>query len=242
MVPRQLAAGAIALAALALALPASAHAANARVAIGDFRWSKPEIDLDLGEHVTWYWVGPDTMHSVTGTSANAAGLDSDPGNPAPDHDIGDSFRLDFDQPGTFTFQCKLHAAVRGTVVVSSTPGDPVSEPDPIPQSHVDDQPPKLTDVRLTKPSFRRSGGAILDATLNEAASVDADVWRLGHGNRARRRYAGWSEWQGHIGYNHLRFGAGGHLRLRPGRYRAEVRAEDAAHNTSRPAQLRFRVR
>ena len=53
---------------------ASAGAANRRVAIGHYQWSIPQIHLDLGEHVTWYWVGPDTLHSVTGTSPNDAGL------------------------------------------------------------------------------------------------------------------------------------------------------------------------
>ena len=37
-----------------------------KVAIGHYQWSHAVVHVDLGEHVTWYWVGPDTMHSVTG--------------------------------------------------------------------------------------------------------------------------------------------------------------------------------
>ena len=109
---------------MALALAAPALGANRRIAIGHYQWSDPEIHLDLGEHVTWYWVGPDTMHSVTGTSPNDLGLDSDPGNDQPRHNVGSSFQLSFNTPGTYTFQCKLHSAVHGEVIVSSTPGRP----------------------------------------------------------------------------------------------------------------------
>ena len=95
------------LVALAL-LPSIAAADSHRVAIGDYRWSQPEVNVDLGQHVTWYWVGPDTIHSVTGISANDKGEDSDPQTSFPQHKPGDSFQLSFNSPGTYLFQCKLH--------------------------------------------------------------------------------------------------------------------------------------
>ena len=49
-----------------LALPATAGATNQRVAISNYQWSIPDVQIDLGENVTWYWTGPDVVHSVTG--------------------------------------------------------------------------------------------------------------------------------------------------------------------------------
>ena len=230
-----------AIAAALLAAPA-AHAANARVEISDFHWSKPEIQLDLGEHVTWYWTGPDLLHSVTETSPNAGEIDSDAGQSTPRHDPGDTWSHTFDQPGTYEFHCKLHSVVRGTVVVSQDPGDRITEPDPIPTVNVDALAPKLTGVSLDETKFGAEG-TTLNVTLNEKATVDAELWRLPKRPRGHRRYAGWQDWAGHIGYNHLEgFGVKGeHLRPRPGRYVAEVRATDESHNRS-TARLRFTIR
>jgi plastocyanin len=219
-----------------------ASADNARVAISNFQWSRPEINLDLGEHVTWYWIGPDLLHSVTGTSANALQWDSDAGSFTPRHSLGDSFQLAFDQPGTYEFHCKLHSVVRGTVVVSNTPGDPITEPDPIPDVTIDAVAPKLTGVYLDKTKFG-SSGTTLNLTLNEKAGIDVEFWRLPKRKSGHRRYAGWQEWGGHIGYNHLEgFGVkGDHLRPRPGRYMAEIRATDESENR-RFERLRFAIR
>jgi len=92
---------------------ATASAANRRVAIGHYQWSLPRIHLDLGEHLTWYWVGPDTLHSVTGTSPNDAGWDSDPGANTPRHDLGDTYQLTFNQPGPHLNNVKLNSRTFG---------------------------------------------------------------------------------------------------------------------------------
>ena len=184
MVHRQLSPGrlrAAALGGLALAVvllaASSASAANRRVAISHYRWSAPQIQLDLGEHVTWYWVGPDTMHSVTGSSANDVGLDSDPGKATPRHQIGDSFELTFNTPGTYDFQCKLHPTVRGTVHVSSVPGDPDTEVDPVPKSHVDLTAPYVDGLSLRSSSFGKRGTSMRYG-IDERATVDAEYYRL----------------------------------------------------------------
>jgi plastocyanin len=232
----------LALGALVLAGAAPALAANQRVAISDYRWSESELQLDLGEHVNWHWTGPDTMHSVTGSSANAAGLDSDPGGGMPNHALGDTFRLAFDEPGSYSFHCMLHSSVRGTVHVSSEPGDPVTEPDPIPPNNVDGTAPRLSEVRLATPAFAPGKGRLLFA-LDERATVNAEYWRLRKpGTRPRRQYRGWQEWNAHIGYNDVRFAAGRRFRSRPGRYLAIVDATDAANNISRTHRLRFEIR
>jgi hypothetical protein len=130
--------------------------------------------------------------------------------------------------------------VRGTVVVSNQQGDPVTEPDPIPQTNVDAKKPKLTEVRLDSTKFGKRG-TTLNVTLNERATIDAEFWR--RREKRPRKYAGWQEWPAHIGYNHLEgFGTRGeHLRPRPGRYVAEIRATDENHNRSE-TRLRFTIR
>ena len=220
----------------------AALGANQRVAISDYRWSEAELQVDLGEHVTWYWTGPDTMHSVSGTSPNAAGIESDPDVSMPNHLVGDSFGVTFDEPGLYSFHCRLHSSVRGTVEVSSTPGDPVTEPDPIPPNRVDATPPLMTEVRLAKPSFRRGRG-VLHFALGERATVNAEYWRLRRtGARPRRDYRGWQEWGAHIGYNDLHFATSARrFDPRPGRYVAIVDGTDASSNTSRAHRLRFTI-
>ena len=238
MVPRLLGHLAVALGLLAL-VPAATEGANRRVAISNYQWSSPQISLDLGERVTWYWVGPDVVHSVTGDSPNAAGLDSDPNDTLPQHPVGDSFRLGFDQPGVYQFVCKLHSTVRGTVTVSETPGDPVSEPDPIPPNQVDTKAPKLRKLQLASPLTGRGGP--LHFTLGEPAKLDADYFRLGPGGE--RTFAGYAKWRGYLGLNQIRFAARGpHFRAEPGRYVAELRATDRDNNLSKPRSIRFEIR
>jgi plastocyanin len=219
---------------------ASARAANHRVAIGNYQWSTPQIQLDLGEHVTWYWVGPDTMHSVTGTSANAAGLDSDPDINTPSHPLGDTFQLSFNRPGTYTFQCKLHSSVRGTILVSSKPGDPNTEVDPVPRTNVDLTPPHMSGVKLRSRRFGRHG-TTLRFGIDETSKLDAEYYEMRHGHRAD--FAGWRRWGAHVGYNDVVFGgASTHFRPRPGRYVAVMRATDTSQNTTRKKVRRFRIR
>jgi plastocyanin len=217
-----------------------AQAANRRVAIGHYQWSLPQINLDLGEHVTWYWVGPDTMHSVTGTSPNAAGLDSDPHINTPNHPLGDSFRLSFNTPGTYRFQCKLHPGVRGTVLVSSTPGDPNREVDPVPQVNFDLTPPHMSEVKLRSRRFGRHG-TTLHFGVDETSKVEADYYAMRNGERDH--FAGWHKWRAHVGYNDVTFaGRSKHFRARPGRYMAVIRATDTSNNTARKKVRRFRIR
>jgi plastocyanin len=226
------------LACAAFAAPASAD--NRRVAISDYQWSDPAVQIDLGEHVTWHWVGPDLMHSVSGTSPNAAAIDSDPGTNQPRHDLGDTFRVSFDRPGTYELRCKLHTTVSGTVTVSNTPGDPVSEPDPIPPLRVDRKAPRLRDVSLGQTTFGRRGTR-LSFSLGERARVSAEIFRLGEGGR--RAFAGYRTWKGYIGPNGVRIGGrSAHFEPRPGDYIAVLRAEDEASNISEPRRLRFTIR
>ena len=226
-------------AALAGLGPGTARAADAKVAIGHYRWSQPVVHVDLGQHVTWYWVGPDTMHSVTGISANDAGEDSDPGNPQPDHKLGATFRLSFTQPGVYEFQCKLHPVVHGEVVVSATPGNPLDDPDPVPKLNVLLIRPTLTGVFLASPRFR-AAGTTLSLALDDPSVVDAEIWHVAHGHRST--YAGWQRWRAHIGFNYLPFGGPArHFRPAPGRYVAFLQATDLFNNVSRIRRVPFTI-
>ena len=218
-------------------MPALADASNRRISISNYQWSDPEIHIDLGEHVTWYWTGPDTLHSVTGTSANAKQWDSDPGT-LPDHRVGDDFQLSFDHPGTYTFQCKLHSLVRGTVVVSGNPGDPSSEPDPVPKNNVDTKKPVLRDARIA-PKFGPRG-APLQYSMSEASKLDVEYYR--YEGKGRKKYAGYAVYKSHVGYNNARLGVRKpHFKPKAGRYMVELRATDQHNNTSKVQRLKFRV-
>lgn len=230
------------LAAAALLLPAAAGADNRRISISNYQWSDAAIEIDRGEHVTWYWIGPDTMHSITGVPPEAAGIDSDPQDSQPRHDIGDSFRLDFNRSGSFEFQCKLHSTVRGTVTVSSEPGDPVSEPDPVPESQVDLESPNFRDVRLDSVSFRAGKGTKMRYGIDERAKIEIEYFR--RKRKGGRRFAGYSvDKRSHVGLNSLRFGKRSkRFRASPGRYLAKVVAVDGTNNRTRPTKLSFRIR
>jgi plastocyanin len=226
-------------AAVAVAGAAPARAADAKVAIGHYRWSDAVVHVDLGQHVTWYWVGPDTEHSVTGISANDLSDDSDPGR-LPDHRLGSSFRLTFSQPGVYEFQCKLHPVVHGEVIVSAAPGDPGDDPDPVPRVNVDLTRPTLTGLFLTRATFRAGAGSTLNLALDDPSLIDAEIWHLAHGHRST--YAGWQTWRAHIGFNYLPFGIRGrHFRPAPGRYVSFVRATDLFDNVSTTHRVAFRI-
>jgi len=223
----------------AVASPA-ARAADAKVAIGHYRWSHPVVHLDLGQHVTWYWVGPDTMHSVTGVSANDAGEDSDPHTSEPEHRVGDHFQLTFTEPGVYQFRCKLHPIVHGEVIVSDVPGDPGDDPDPIPPLNVDLTRPTLNDFFLGSRS-PTLGGTTLHFALDDPSLIDAEIWHVGAGGR-RGRYAGWQQWHAHIGFNEVPFAVRGrHFTPAPGRYLAYVNATDLYNNVSHTRTVRFRI-
>jgi len=226
--------------AVSLAFAATAGAANRRVSIGHYQWSLPQIHLDLGEHVTWYWVGPDTMHSVTGTSDNDRGIDSDKNINTPNHPLGDTFKVTFNHPGLYRFQCKLHPGVRGSVSVSSTPGDPDKEIDPVPKINFDLTPPHLSELKLRSRKFGRDG-TTLHLGIDETSKIDAEYYEMRRGHRVG--FAGWHAWRAHVGWNDVRFaGRSKHFRARPGQYMAVVRATDTSNNTAHKIKRRFRIR
>jgi plastocyanin len=223
----------------ALGAAPAARADDAKVAIGHYRWTPDVVHIDLGQHVTWYWVGPDTMHSVTGISANDLGIDSDPGTSVPSHKLGDTFTVTFDQPGTYLFHCKMHPIVRGEVIVSDVPGNPLLDPDPAPPLNIDLLTPHVNRIHLRPARFGATGTTIHYA-LDDRAWIDAEIWHNVHGHRGR--YAGWQRFHGHIGFDFARFAARSrHFRPRPGHYLALLTPTDDHFNVGPTRRVAFTI-
>ena len=224
----------------ALVLAPAAEATNQRVSISNYQWSEENVQLDLGESVTWYWTGPDVVHSVTGDSPNPLDIDSDRGNNLPNHPVGDSFKVSFAQPGVYGFHCKLHVSVRGTVTVSDTPGDPSGEPaQPVPKNNVDLKGPRIRDLSLDEKEFP-GRGTQLHFSLGEKSKLDAEYYRVD--KDGRHNFEGWAKWKGYIGLNQIRFGSRAKNFDAPhGRYVAELTAIDHENNESPTRKIHFRI-
>ena len=149
--------------------------------------------------------------------------------------------MTFDQPGTYSFHCKLHPFVKGTVTVSATPGDPTTEPDPIPRSNVDLTPPYVDGVTLAKTTFGAEGTTLRYGSDEAVAKLDAEIYKRG---KQHLHFAGWRVWKGgHVGYNHVHFGdRSPHFKAAPGKYRAFVRATDSSKNESHARRVDFTIR
>lgn len=237
---RRLASATAAAGAAFLLLAPAAHATNARVSISNFAWSSTQVDIDLNEKVTWDWIGPDLAHSVTGVSANDRGWDSDPATNAPDHPLGDSFTLQFGQPGTYSFICKLHPSVRGEVIVSEVPGDPNSDPGPQAPLRLDVKKPTLAGLSLARRRIRGAGGTTATARISERGKLEVEYYRLLP--NGGRRFSGYAEWKSVAGLNRFALGArGAHFKARPGRYLAVLRATDRAANASKRVRGHFTI-
>lgn len=225
-----------------------AQAANTRVSISDFRWSK-EPTVNLGESVTWDWLGPDLQHSVTGQD-NASQWDSDAGNPSPMQPLGRSFTVSFDQPGHYLFVCKLHPqAVRGVVTVTDQPGDPNSDPGPQPPLNFDLETPQVEAVKVVHPVLGPKGkGTQLEFEVGETGTASVDYFQVvkkGKGKKKRnvRRFAGYQETPAHIGLNSTRFAhRTPNFKAKPGKYVALFRVYDANTNSSPTFTLKFEIK
>ena len=97
-------------AAPATAAPASAAAgAGQKVSIKNFAFNPASVTAALGEKITWT-NGDDAQHTVTFDDASVGGS----GN----LNNGSSFDLTIGKAGTYTYHCKIHPSMKGTVIIS----------------------------------------------------------------------------------------------------------------------------
>ena len=115
--------------------------------------------------------GPTRCTRSPATRRTTRRLDSDPGNDLPRPRVGDSFQLDFDQPGTYDVPLQAPLGRPRQVIVSSTPGDPSTEPDPVPQSNVDLRAPHLSGIRLDSSTVAGKKGTQLTMGLDERGTA-----------------------------------------------------------------------
>jgi plastocyanin len=197
-------------------LSAPAMGASQGVTIANFAYSPGTVNVNVGDTVTWTWSGPDTNHSVTANAGQAESFDSDPGGPpsSADHLPGSTFPHTFTHAGTFSYVCRVHSFMTGKVVVSG-PGGP------------DVTAPAISSLKGSGSKRRVS------FKLSEAAAVRVAVKPLSRKGRTRTVKAA-----GRLGSNRVSLKK---LKLKPGRYRATVRATDSAGNRSAAKSTTFRV-
>jgi plastocyanin len=101
----------------------SALAADHDVAISGFTFSPSTVTIDVGDSVTW--TNSDAQaHTATGNGWNTGDL----GN-------GESGAITFENAGTFDYQCGIHPAMTGRVVVRAAGGTtPPTDTAPVPST------------------------------------------------------------------------------------------------------------
>ena len=213
------------LASALLAGGASSHTGHGpiRASVGLYAYSPSEIRLVTGDVVNWVWDGPDTNHTVTADPGQAMKFDSDPGVPAGSvqHSEGDNYFTAFHRAGRFTYSCRVHPFMRGTIVVRD-PFKPVF-------SRFAVRPRRF----CTAPGCRQGRLRIL---ISESAVLRGRVQRrTQNGFRNVRR----------VGPLQLRFGRSSRrlpvAGLATGSYRVAAVAIDSAGNRSKQVRAGFTV-
>jgi plastocyanin len=209
---------------------AAAPAGAADVTISNFSFSPPSVSIALGETVTWHWAGPDTNHSVTSDPNQADSWDSDPMRAplAADHPPGDTFDYKFEKSGTFTYFCKVHPSMQGTVKVAGAGGEPPPPP-------ADTDAPSITGLtakggQRCRPRTKKCKGRPTTVRFN--LSEEAQV-KITAGGKTRATLAGES------GANTAKLST---KKLPPGKYTLAVTATDSAGNASPAAKATVRVK
>ncbi len=200
--------------------------------VADNIFSAGTATVATGDTVVWKWYGPAANHSVTADPGQAESFESDPGKQPPeiDHAAGFIFTHTFTHLGRFTYRCRVHPAMRGTVIVIA----PVA--------------PDVTGPQLTKASLRpqrvcprrtrlcRQTRAYLRLTTSEPVTLIGRIDRRKRGRWRLARTLSFRVLQGPF-RTRLRL-----IGLEPGPFRLRLVAYDNSDNSSSPTTLRFRVR
>jgi len=221
-----LAAFAAALASASLAGGASSHTGHGaiRVSVAAFAYAPKEIQLVTGDVVNWVWDGPDTNHTVTADPGQAESFDSDPGVPAGSvqHSEGDNYFDAFYRAGRFTYSCRVHPFMQGTIVVR----DPFK--------------PRISRFAVSPEAFCTAPGC-RRGRLRILISEEAVL----RGRIQRRTPAGFRNVR-RLGPLRIPIGRSGHrlplTGLPPRRYRVVASATDTGANRSKRARATFIIR
>ena len=203
-----------------LAAPSSlAHPGHGPVTVdtANFAFRPANIVIGQNDVVVWYFSGSvDRNHSVTSDPGQADSWDSDPGVASPPQKRQYSvYSRVFRTLGKFTYFCKNHANMRGTVEVLPVTGQ------------TDNVPPTLSRARLRKRT--------LAFDLSERADVVARIQRRQRGRWRTRRTV---DFRGKSGRNRRKLSF---RRLAAGRYRVLLRGYDAEGLASDAVAVRFRI-
>jgi plastocyanin len=149
--------------AAALSLAGVASVADSEVAIASFAFSPATITVTAGDTVTWI-NGDEVAHTATGSGWDSGTIAA-----------GASGSVTFATAATFAYECAIHPAMLGTVVVKERPGVPPHG------DGVITAPPTYAEAS-TAPATSRPGSGALPAVLALAALAG-----LGLGLRRRAR-------------------------------------------------------
>jgi plastocyanin len=155
---------AVGLVAAALTLhPGPASAVDASVSIGDNFFSPSSVSIDVGDTVTWTWTGSN-MHSTTSDDGQADSWDSGTKSSG-------TFAHTFDTAGVFTYHCKVHASMKGTVTVGGASPSPSTSPSP-----TGTPTPSTPALAIADASARETAGSLVFAvSLSGTSSADVTV-------------------------------------------------------------------
>lgn len=197
-------------------------------------WSKTQVDVNVGDTVTWKFDGTELPHNVQSSTPNWT-FTSPTGAPA------QNASFQFTAAGTYAFVCNVHPEMRGVVAVSE-PGGTAPPPPPVdtsPQPYPNDSsaPEDLenggfdtTRPRLSRVRVREAGSGLrVRLRTSESTSVRVRIERRGRTVKQRR-------------FN-LRGTRQVTVRnLRDGRYTVVVDARDRAGNPARIVRKRITLR
>lgn len=129
---------ALGVAALLLGLGMRGVAAQGRAAvvIVDFAFDPVRIEIAAGETVTWTNTGAE-RHTVTADDSTFTSGDLAP---------GERFSQTFAAAGSYTYRCRIHPSMTGTVVVNGGVGGVAAEMEAVPVVGVGTAAPRPSDV------------------------------------------------------------------------------------------------
>ncbi len=108
-----------------------AVAANQTVNVGNNKTLSPNngnAAINLGDTVTWRWVGQDTGHIIESAAGQAEAWDSDPGltSSTVNHAIDDTFPHTFTHAGAFDYHCRIHPDKMFGIITVTDAGQPTA--------------------------------------------------------------------------------------------------------------------